>query len=76
MADASADTVPDAHDTSKRHAPIMITDDMVVMMDPTYKPIAQRFLENSDHSASNRPQLKCKRQPLLCRTVPRAFDLI
>ena len=46
-----ADTVPDAHDPSKRHAPIMTTADMAMKMDPTYEPIARRFLENPDHFA-------------------------
>ena len=48
---AGADTVPDAHDPSKRHAPIMTTADMAMKMDPTYRPIARRFLENPDHFA-------------------------
>ncbi len=47
--DASAsDTVPDAHDPSKRHAPMMTTADMALRMDPIYEPIARRFLENPD----------------------------
>ena len=45
---AGADTVPDAHDPSKRHAPIMTTADMAMKMDPIYEPIARRFLENPD----------------------------
>jgi catalase-peroxidase len=40
------DTVPDAHDPSKRHAPMMLTTDLALRMDPTYGPIAQRFHEN------------------------------
>jgi len=43
---AAATTVPDAHDPSKRHAPIMTTADMALRMDPIYEPIAKRFLEN------------------------------
>lgn len=39
-------TVPDAHDPSKRHAPMMTTADMALRMDPIYEPIARRFLEN------------------------------
>jgi catalase-peroxidase len=42
----AATTVPDAHDPSKRHAPIMTTADMALRMDPIYEPIARRFLEN------------------------------
>jgi catalase-peroxidase len=50
--DASAkDTVPDAHDPSKRHAPIMSTADMALRMDPIYEPIARRFRENPDELA-------------------------
>jgi catalase-peroxidase len=43
---AGADTVPDAHDPSKRHAPMMTTADMAMKLDPTYEPISRRFLEN------------------------------
>ncbi|MEM8590063.1 MAG: catalase/peroxidase HPI [Pseudomonadota bacterium] len=42
----AANTVPDAHDASKRHAPMMTTADMALRMDPIYEPIARRFLEN------------------------------
>jgi catalase-peroxidase len=45
---AGADTVPDAHDPSKRHAPIMTTADMAMKMDPIYEPIARHFLENPE----------------------------
>ncbi|HEY9817460.1 MAG TPA: catalase/peroxidase HPI [Candidatus Obscuribacterales bacterium] len=45
---AGADTVPDAHDPSKRHAPIMTTADMAMKMDPIYEPIAWRFLEHPE----------------------------
>ena len=45
------DTVPDAHDPSKRHAPMMTTADLALKMDPIYKPIAKRFLENPDEFA-------------------------
>ncbi len=48
---AGADTVPDAHDPTKRHAPIMTTADMAMKMDPIYEPIARRFLENPDRLA-------------------------
>jgi catalase-peroxidase len=43
---AGADTVPDAHDPSKRHAPIMTTADMAMRMDPIYGPISKRFLDH------------------------------
>lgn len=43
---AGADTVPDAHDPSKRHAPTMLTTDLSLRMDPVYEPISRRFLEN------------------------------
>ena len=39
-------TVPDAHDPSKKHAPMMLTTDLSLRMDPDYAPIAKRFLEN------------------------------
>jgi len=48
---AAADAVPDAHDPSKRHAPIMTTADMALRMDPIYEPISRRFHENPDQLA-------------------------
>ncbi len=48
---AAAGTVPDAHDPSKRHAPIMLTTDLALRMDPVYEPISRRFLENPDELA-------------------------
>ena len=48
---AGAGTVPDAHDPSKRHAPMMTTADMAMKMDPIYEPIARRFLANPDQLA-------------------------
>ncbi len=39
--------VPDAHDPSKRHAPIMFTTDLALKVDPAYRKIAERFLQNS-----------------------------
>jgi catalase-peroxidase len=39
-------TVPDAHDPKKRHAPMMLTTDLALKVDPTYAPIAKRFYEN------------------------------
>ncbi|MDQ6797640.1 MAG: catalase/peroxidase HPI, partial [Actinomycetota bacterium] len=50
--DASAQgTVPDAHDPSKRHAPMMLTTDLALKVDPIYGPIAKRFHENPDQLA-------------------------
>ncbi len=40
--------VPDAHDPSKKHAPIMFTTDLALKMDPLYGPISRRFLEDND----------------------------
>ena len=42
------DTVPDAHDPSKRHAPMMLTTDLALRYDPIYEPIARRFYENPE----------------------------
>ncbi len=39
-------TVPDAHDPSRKHAPMMLTTDLSLRVDPAYAPIAKRFLEN------------------------------
>ncbi|MCT4353953.1 catalase/peroxidase HPI [Streptomyces sp. Je 1-79] len=44
-------TVPDAHDPSKRHAPMMLTTDLSLKLDPVYAPIAKRFHENPDQLA-------------------------
>jgi catalase-peroxidase len=46
--DAGADDVPDAHDPSERHAPMMLTTDLALKVDPIYGPITQRFLENPE----------------------------
>ncbi|NLQ17901.1 catalase/peroxidase HPI [Marinomonas sp. M1K-6] len=48
---ALADAVPDAHDASKRHAPIMSTADMAMKVDPIYAEISKRFHENPDQLA-------------------------
>ncbi|MEL6312371.1 MAG: peroxidase family protein, partial [Pseudomonadota bacterium] len=45
------DTVPDAHDPAKRHAPMMSTADMAMKMDPAYEKISRRFHENPDEFA-------------------------
>ncbi len=42
----AAKTVPDAHDSSKKHAPIMLTTDLSLKEDPKYREIARRFLDN------------------------------
>ena len=47
----AADSVPDAHDASRRHAPIMTTADLAMRMDPIYEPISRRFHENPDQFA-------------------------
>ena len=44
--EAAAGTVPDAHDPAKRHAPMMLTTDLSLKVDPIYEPIARRFHEN------------------------------
>ncbi len=44
-------TVPDAHDPSKKHAPMMLTTDLSLRMDPTYAKISKRFHENPDEFA-------------------------
>jgi catalase-peroxidase len=41
-------SVPDAHDSSKQHAPMMFTTDIALKMDPIYGPISQRFHENPE----------------------------
>jgi catalase-peroxidase len=48
---AAASTVPDAHDSSKRHAPVMLTTDLALRMDPIYGPISKRFHENPEQFA-------------------------
>jgi catalase-peroxidase len=47
-----ADTVPDAHDPSKRHAPSMLTTDLALRFDPIYEKISRRFLEHPDELAN------------------------
>ncbi|MGD0565070.1 MAG: catalase/peroxidase HPI [Roseiarcus sp.] len=48
---AGADTVPDAHDKSKRRAPSMLTTDLALRFDPAYEKISRRFFENPDQFA-------------------------
>ena len=43
---AAQGTVPDAHDPTKRHAPMMTTADLALRMDPAYEKIARRFQKN------------------------------
>jgi len=43
--------VPDAHDSSERHSPIMLTTDLALRMDPIYERISRRFLDNPDKFA-------------------------
>ena len=43
---AQVATVPDAHDAAKKHAPIMLTTDLALRVDPVYAPISKRFLDN------------------------------
>ena len=50
--DASAQgTVPDAHDPSKKHAPMMLTTDLSLKVDPIYATISKRFYENPEEFA-------------------------
>jgi catalase-peroxidase len=44
-------TVPDAYDRSKSHAPMMLTTDLSLKLDPIYGPISRRFYENPDQLA-------------------------
>ncbi len=46
-----AGTVPDAHDASQRHTPVMLTTDLSLRMDPIYEPISRRFHEHPDQFA-------------------------
>jgi len=48
---AAATLVPDAEDPEKRHAPVMLTTDLALRMDPIYEPISRRFMENPDEFA-------------------------
>ncbi|WKZ56382.1 MAG: catalase/peroxidase HPI [Bdellovibrionota bacterium] len=48
---AGRTTVPDAHDPAKRHAPMMLTTDLALRLDPEYGPISKHFLENPDEFA-------------------------
>lgn len=48
---SAAGTVPDAHDSTKTHAPIMFTTDLALRMDPVYEPISKRFHEHPEEFA-------------------------
>ncbi len=48
---AGADSIPDAHDPSKRHPPSMLTTDLALRFDPAYEKIARRFYEHPDELA-------------------------
>ncbi len=47
----AASAVPDAHDPSKTHPPVMLTTDLALRMDPIYEPISRRFYENPQEFA-------------------------
>jgi catalase-peroxidase len=49
---AGEGTVPDAHDQTKKHHPIMFTTDLALKMDPNYAPIAKRFSQHPDEFAN------------------------
>ena len=51
VGDAGAGTVPDAHDPTKRHAPMMSTADMAMRMDPAYEKISRHFMQNPQEFA-------------------------
>lgn len=48
---AGAGLIPDAHDSSKSHAPFMLTTDLALRFDPEYEKISRRFHENPDQFA-------------------------
>jgi catalase-peroxidase len=48
---SAASTVPDAHDPSKKHAPMMLTTDLALKLDPIYAPISKRFHEHPEELA-------------------------
>jgi len=49
---AAKDKVPDAHDPSKRHAPMMLTSDLALKLDPIYAEITEHFHVNPDEFAA------------------------
>jgi catalase-peroxidase len=48
---AGAETIPDAHDPNKKHAPFMLTTDLALKVDPEYEKISRRFFENPEEFA-------------------------
>lgn len=48
---AGKNSIPDAHDSSKRHVPAMLTSDIALRADPIYEKISRRFYENPDEFA-------------------------
>jgi len=48
---AAANSVPDAHNSAKRHVPIMFTSDLALKMDPAYEKVSRRFFENPEEFA-------------------------
>ena len=48
---AARSAVPDPHDPTKRHAPVMLTTDLALRMDPVYEPISRRFHEHPEEMA-------------------------
>ena len=46
--ESASEMVPDAHDPDKRHAPIMLTTDLSLKMDPEYRKVSERFYENPE----------------------------
>ncbi|TDO69321.1 catalase-peroxidase [Kribbella sp. VKM Ac-2571] len=51
VAKDAGESVPDAHDASKKHRPTMLTTDLALRFDPVYGPISRRFFENPDEFA-------------------------
>jgi len=48
---AATNAVPDPHDPSKTHPPVMLTTDLALRLDPIYEPISRRFLADPDELA-------------------------
>ena len=48
---AGVASVPDAHNPDKKHAPMMLTSDIALKMDPIYEPISRHFFENPEEFA-------------------------
>ncbi|MEU1199372.1 catalase/peroxidase HPI [Streptomyces sp. NPDC005813] len=51
VAKDAAEIIPDAHDSSKKHLPTMLTTDLSLRFDPIYEPISRRFYENPEEFA-------------------------